>query len=192
MDERDIEQSNEPVNTENDEHQHGETIEDGRSSNGEASKEISESGINRGDDQDGSGVKKELTQENSQTQSQNDQIREQMVKEYCEAALNENMTSLNAFFIKSIYPKAYAKLDASMKERAGLPVDEETIIGSLLYSPAIVLYHIFDANKLYINVGGHDNSWHYTVNGGFAKMGYTNRAKAEADAFMECFELLNK
>lgn len=136
-------------------------------------------------------------QENTKAQVQpqgelTDSEKEEVLANYVKESIAHNVVALNHAKIKRQYPKALKALEAFITERAGQPVEEDTIVGVLLYSPRSVLYEFFDNKKIFINIAGSETDWHYTINGGYANMGYASRVLAECDAFEDAFSQLNR
>lgn len=119
--------------------------------------------------------------------------KELMIKDYTDAAEKEGILSLNAFEIRKNFKKSYEALVAFMEARISnhIKMDEETVVGTLIYAPRQVLYDFFDDNKLFINIHGSDNYWKYTFVANSNSDPYTSRASAEKHGFMEAFQILN-
>ena len=109
-------------------------------------------------------------------------------------AHSQVLAAYDGLKIRKSYPKAYAKLSEYMAVKAHLPgmMDDETILGILLYSPRIVLFDFFDTNKVYVNVLGGETSWWYKVNGQLEDSGFKGRLEAETTGFYKAFEILEK
>lgn len=120
-------------------------------------------------------------------------LKNEMIKDYVDAAEKEGILSLNAFEIKSKYKKAYDALIAFMEARVSnhTTINEEVVVGTLMYAPRQVLFDFFDDNKLFINIHGSDNYWKYTFVANSNSDPYTSRASAEKHGFMEAFQILN-
>lgn len=109
-------------------------------------------------------------------------------------AHRQGLAAYDGLKIKKLYPKAYAKLSEYMTTKAGIleVMDDETILGILLYSPRIVLFDFFDTNKVYVNVLGGETSWWYKINGQLEDSGFKNRLEAETTGFYKAFEIFEK
>ncbi len=149
-------------------------------------------------------VSQEPSQENAQIQapkSRRGQIspeeREKTLKLMVEDSLKNGLAAYNGFEIKKLYPKTYEKIAEYMGMKAQMPglMDEETVIGILLYSPRIVLFDFFDINKIYVNTDINLDMWIYKINKpnySHSSKAYSSRLNAEIDGFYEAFKLFEE
>jgi hypothetical protein len=131
-------------------------------------------------------------QTNPQAQAQvpspmTDEQKTEVVQQYVDAAVADDLLAFNSLRIKRVYPKAYRDLTDYMVQRAQLPTDDDTVVGVLLYTPRNVLYEFFDRRNLFLNVGGNNTSWHFNINGEPSKLGFKSRVAAEYAGFEEAF-----
>lgn len=113
-------------------------------------------------------------------------------------SLENGLASYNGVEIKKLYPKTYKILTDYMSDKAGISgmMDEETILGVLLYSPRIVLFDFFDTNKILVNTEAVKDGWHYNVQAQniqlVSNQAFENRLRAEIPGFMKAFEILEQ
>lgn len=105
----------------------------------------------------------------------------------------KGLPAYNGYKLKKEYPNAWNKLLEYCKIQAegADNVDDETVIGILLYSPRIVLFDFFDREKIYVNTIAPEmgNQWTNTLK---SQMSYNTRTLAEVDAFEYAFLLLEE
>ena len=110
-------------------------------------------------------------------------------------SVKKNLLSFNGLKIKGYYPNAFQKLFDYICEKTDIPdlINEDTTLGILLYSPAIVIFDFFDQNKLFVNICGKEEDWYYSINStniSIVSAQYKNRTLTEEAAFNTLFEKL--
>lgn len=151
-------------------------------------------------------VGQEPSQENTQIQTPKSrrgqrevtpEDKEIAIKLAVEDSLKNNLLAINGLDIKKKYPKGYKALATYMGDKAQIPnmMDEETVLGILLYSPRIVLYDFFDLNEIYTNILGLKQSWYVNIDSLKIKHTtptFSSRVEAEVAGFDKAFEILEK
>lgn len=147
----------------------------------------------------------ESSKENTQVQAPKSRIGEMTDTEKAfaltasvEESNKNGLAAYNGFVLKTQYPRAYNKLVEYMGNKAQIPgmMDDDTVLGILLYSPRIVVFEFFDINEIFVNTKiGIDRKWSYEIDTKHQIYGsklYTTRVLAEVEGFHKAFELLEQ
>lgn len=123
-----------------------------------------------------------------------------VVEEHVNHFINRDLPSFSAFEIKDKYPKAYEKLRQFAGEQASMGtenIDDELLIGVLLYSPRSLLYLFFDNHNVFVNIqrGNVTETFEYRIDtdvsiGEISETKSKKRTPAEVAAFIKAFEIL--
>lgn len=122
-----------------------------------------------------------------------DEEKEEFIERLTSALAESGSLGLNFFKFKRLYPKALAAFEqyCSIKVPAGV-VDEDTLVGILLYSARNIIYDFFDSKEIYINILGSDNSWVWNTEYFKSTNNFKSRVYAETDAFDVVFSNFEK
>lgn len=133
-------------------------------------------------------VSNDVSEANSQVEvkaSYTDVEKEAMMEEYVTPALEDGLLAINSYKIKRECPLAYALMKEYMIKRAGFPnLDDDTIIGALLYTPRNVIYDFLDNNGQFLNIHGAETTWKYTFDPNESFGPFTSRVRAESEGFV--------
>lgn len=119
----------------------------------------------------------------------------EVLNDYVREATKKGMLALSGFELEKKYPKAYElfRIYAGVKSNIepGKPLDRDTCLSVLLYTPRTILWDFFDENKIFINITGSETSWKYTINSdSHTYQDVSRRVLAEAEAYEMAFQLL--
>jgi hypothetical protein len=140
---------------------------------------------------------RDTSSEDFKTEISEDQIK--LIEEGIQLTIDENFFSMNGFKIKKDFPKVFEVLCnfLNIKSKVGA-LDDETVIGTLLYAPRTVLPEFFDEKKMFINLTYIEigpTNWKYTITEPSVGVTisadlYPSRAYAENAAYYTAFRKL--
>lgn len=123
-----------------------------------------------------------------------------LVEEHVKYSIENGMPAFDGFEVKAKYPKAYEKLREYAAKKANMGtenIDDELIIGVLLYSPRSILYDFFDTSNIFVNIqrGNVTERFEYRIDtdtsvGELSDTQSTTRTVIEVEAFEKAFEIL--
>lgn len=123
--------------------------------------------------------------------------KEEMLK-YLEGAVAEltegQIVSLNSLAIKNKYPLCFQSLLDFSAMKGTEVMDEETLIGLLLYNARAVTFNFFDFHEMYIYINGMKDTWYYYINQDvdLKRVPYLNRTLAELAGYEAAFTKLEE
>jgi DNA helicase IV len=109
--------------------------------------------------------------------------KEKLIENHIAEATKNNVLAINYLKFKRKTPKTMELLKEWLASKTQLTMEEEILIGSLMYNPRGVLYDFLDENEIYLTVDhGVNNQWVSNLNN-------TNIHLSRVSAEIEGFEI---
>ena len=132
-------------------------------------------------------IQTELTQGDGFTSFTSEEV--EQVANLVKVITEQGEVSLNPIELSARYPKTMEELKKFIEKVTRIQPNTELLVTILAYNPTNILFKFFDEKKMFINIGGSDFLWIYTINNTpYQQPTYTSRAQATSGAFQIAFE----